>query len=1019
MVTNPYHPRNKIVLLLILLLTFTIQSFTLAQSGSIKGTIYDQESNETLVGANIVLLKRNLGAASDLDGNYVIRNIPVGKQTIVISYIGYESDSVEVTIVADRALGEDFHLKPLVIEGETVTVTAQALGQVSAIQQQLTSNKIVNVVSEAKLQELPDFNAAQSLSRLPGVSVQQSAGEANKVVIRGLAPQFNAVAIEGIKMASTGSTQIGASSLGNTSGQIKNDRSVDLAMITPYMIKSIEVYKAITPDFNANVIGGFVNMQLREAPSGLHYDVLWQSGYTKKSGQYGNYRAVASVSTRFFDDKLGVYFLGNLEEYDRNADNMNASYSTTSSNPDDRVDGFLPVKVRNVTLNRHVENRRRGGLNLILDYKLPNGSIKAINMFTRLNSEYEDYGTQFKYGFAGAGDMVFNYRYGENQIDQSINTLDFSYDFDLFSINLKASYQTSKNSLPESPFVQFFQTGAISAGSVEENTIPQELNQYVNYRGDSSSYMGNMNLFSSTYKENNQNYIASFKFPFNESIFSGFIKFGGEYKHEEHSNDQETPYANMNKGNSTLSIQYQMIDDLEQRFGVNIDESYGRFQASEFASTDDDLYEPFLNGEFGDFPYATNGSILRQMMDYLQSNPDYAGRAGNDPGGWFNGLYQQLTNDYEYKEDYYAAYAMAEVNFWNIMVVGGVRYEKDKSDFFAYNARDARSPDTQIMYPVTVKPENEFVLPMIQFKYDVFDWLDIRYAFSQTLARPDYHQLSPKYTISNSGNSIWAGNPGLKPAQATNHDLIFSFHSNMLGLLSVGGFYKTIEEFTYSTSYTLNDASKAAGLDSLTRFNTPSPNMDADVTLYSYINSPFDATIKGFEFDFQHRLWYTPFPLNGIVLGINYTFIESETRYPFYDQESYLIPPTPENPRGSIGIRVIDSSRAGRMINQPNNIMNAFIGYDYLGFSARCSFVFQGNEVRSIGRYPESDGYTKDYFRMDVSVRQKLPVDGLELFLDLYNVNNENNRAAQRSIDGFTNIQNYGLTVNLGVRYRH
>jgi hypothetical protein len=46
-------------------------------------------------------------------------------------------------------------------------VTAQALGQIQAINQQLASDKISNIVSEAKIQELPDFNAAQALSRLP------------------------------------------------------------------------------------------------------------------------------------------------------------------------------------------------------------------------------------------------------------------------------------------------------------------------------------------------------------------------------------------------------------------------------------------------------------------------------------------------------------------------------------------------------------------------------------------------------------------------------------------------------------------------------------------------------------------------------------------------------------------------------------------------------------------------------------------------------------------------------------
>jgi len=78
----------------------------------------------------------------------------------------------------------------------------KAQGQVQAINQQLASDKIVSIVSEAKIQELPDFNAAEAIGRLPGVSTLQSSGEANKVVVRGMAPQYNEVAVGGITLAS-------------------------------------------------------------------------------------------------------------------------------------------------------------------------------------------------------------------------------------------------------------------------------------------------------------------------------------------------------------------------------------------------------------------------------------------------------------------------------------------------------------------------------------------------------------------------------------------------------------------------------------------------------------------------------------------------------------------------------------------------------------------------------------------------------------------------------------------------
>ena len=79
----------------------------------------------------------------------------------------------------------------MAIEGEIAIVTAQAFGQRAAINQQLASNSVVNIVSAEKIEELPDATAAEAIGRLPGVSLKRSSGEANKVVIRGLSPKYN------------------------------------------------------------------------------------------------------------------------------------------------------------------------------------------------------------------------------------------------------------------------------------------------------------------------------------------------------------------------------------------------------------------------------------------------------------------------------------------------------------------------------------------------------------------------------------------------------------------------------------------------------------------------------------------------------------------------------------------------------------------------------------------------------------------------------------------------------------
>lgn len=1012
---SPRYAMRHVVVLVVVALVALAQPARGQGTGTIKGTVTDRTTKDKLPGANVIIKGTSAGASTNLDGFYTIKNAPAGVQTLTVAYVGYKSTSITVTVPAGGTLTQDFALTATTIEGEEVLVTAQAQGQLQAINQQLASDKIVSVVSEAKIQELPDFNAAQAISRLPGVSTLQSSGEASKVVIRGLAPQYNQVAVGGITLSSTGSTQIGAASQGGTSGAINNDRSVDLTMITPYMIKTVEVYKSLTPDMNANAIGGYVNMQLREAPEGFRTDVLAQTGYTQKSGKYGNYRFVAAASDRFLDGDLGVYVLGNAESYDRNADNMSAAYSPQSSIV--QPDGFRPVIVTSVTLNRHIETRNRYGGNLILDYRLPSGSLKMVNVFSRLTSDYKDYQQILDYQFHN---INFRYRQGLNKTDMAVNSLEYTNDFGFMSAEIKVANSYSRNYTPGLPQFDFSQTGGIPGATVV-NAVPEALVPAITYLGATRTFLSNVSLFSASYKQNSQVLKGDFKVPFVlEDITSGTFKVGGEMRHSLNTNDQGTPFATLKPGSQ---IGTALVNLVIQNYGLVLDSAAAAFPGTNFTSGDGSLTDTFLDNRFGGMLWASDPSVLNGVVGLLESTPSISARnaSGSNAGGWFDGPYQRMPNKYRYLEKYYSGYLMSTLNFGeDLSVVGGVRWEEVRSYFDAFNLSDGRDATTQVIDTVSAHPGNRYLLPMVQAKYNVLPWVDVRYSYTKTLARPDYHQLSPHFNMDYTQTNVWAGNPRLVPAEAINHDLFITFYSGELGLLSLGGFYKEVKNFTYYTQYTLHN-SAPAGLDSVlsysVRTNSGVIHPKDGARLYTYTNSPYTAYIRGFEIDFQTRLWYLPEPFNGVVLGANYTHINSSAVYPWRNDTTIIVPPVPPATRPTTKVVTIDRTRSGRLINQPDDVLNAYVGYDYEGFSGRLSFLFQGNSVSNIGAFAEQDGFTRDYFRVDASVRQKLPFPGLQIFLDITNINNRMNESAQASIGGFTSQQYYGLTANLGVRY--
>ena len=257
---------------------------------TIMGTVKDSTTGSPLLGANVFLLGTSFGDAVDKNGSYSFSNVPSGNYLIKATYIGYMAKEDSIFVKQGQDLTYDFGLSYTTLEGEMVTVSVQAKGQMSAINQQLSSRSIVNVVSSDRIQELPDANAAESVARLPGVSIQREGGEGNKVVIRGLSPKYNAVTINGIRMASTDS----------------DDRSTDLSMISQYMIEGIEVSKAATPDKDADALGGTVDFRIKKAAEGFKYNFIAQGSNNALRETYNDYKVVADVSNRFLGNRFGV-----------------------------------------------------------------------------------------------------------------------------------------------------------------------------------------------------------------------------------------------------------------------------------------------------------------------------------------------------------------------------------------------------------------------------------------------------------------------------------------------------------------------------------------------------------------------------------------------------------------------------------------------------------------------------------------------------------------------------------------
>lgn len=113
------------ILQFIFLLVLCTPIFIFAQTGKIVGKVTDAQSGEVLIGANIIVQGTNLGAATDINGEYLILNVPPGSYTIIARYIGYREMRYEnIKVSVNLTTETNFQLPSETYQTETVVVVA-------------------------------------------------------------------------------------------------------------------------------------------------------------------------------------------------------------------------------------------------------------------------------------------------------------------------------------------------------------------------------------------------------------------------------------------------------------------------------------------------------------------------------------------------------------------------------------------------------------------------------------------------------------------------------------------------------------------------------------------------------------------------------------------------------------------------------------------------------------------------------------------------------------------------------
>jgi TonB-dependent receptor len=762
-------------------------------------------------------------------------------------------------------------------------------------------------------------------------------------------------------------------------------------MISSSMLGGIEVIKAITPDMDATLIGGVVNFGLRKAGKGLTSSLLdeeWfplvelrtSGGYNNLKNTYNDYRFVGSLERRFFDDGFGVFLQASTERRNLSANELGATYNLTTK-LQDNPDAPFP-DLQSLDLTDVWRRRERVGGTVVMDYQYESGEIGFMN-FISSSKTHETHRNQSIR--QTNNDIWYSCTDRNNELNVLSNLLSIKQDLPFFHVDARLSHSYTESRNPEDLYFNFWQNDAGFTANTLAKVHPSVLASVA--RPNAASANLDVIQTSETYQKE-RSFTGSLDLQTDLTITSGLtgkIKIGGMYQHRTRDYD-----FNQSDGSQLYSGGGAVLNAFLAAFPELDDNGRAVGSYLNFINNNYDIGE-FLSGEYG-INYSIDPALMWRLLPYAKVTSSLEGYRKNNLA--------TFVNDYNGNEKKSAGYAMLTLNLADdLTLLPGVRYQNLTTTYSAMRGRTI--PGGIQGNDTTVTQSHGYWLPMVHLRYRPLEWLQLHFAYTNTLNYPDYSSLTPRYFVGTAAISY--NNWRIKPARSQNFDLVASVYTNELGLFTVNGFKKRIEDLIFFSHTYISDLSAypdlPQGTTQLYEFNT-------------YINNPIAIDVLGLETEWQTHFWFLPEPFNGIIFNINYTHIFSEASYPrsekivVYDED------------GNSVTTINDTSYTTRLLHQPNDILNLAVGYDYGGFSARLSLLYQDNIFKRPDFWMQNRVNSEKFSRWDLSVKQELPWFGMQIFFNINNITGENDIDINQKNSFPASEQRYGMSADAGLRIK-
>jgi len=920
--------RNRAAVVVLVLCTHVLlYGQSQSQKASLTGHVTDV-SQAVIRAARVVITPGNIVTTTNDSGTFAVIGLAPGTYAITITSRGFRPLTESVSVSAGQSQAVTAVLQ-VGSANQRVIVTARTGPEqtmVQAINEEITSANILNVMPSTEIVALPNANIADAVGRLPGVTLQRDEGEGVYVQVRGLDPRLTNVTIDGVTVPAP---EVAIS-------------QVDLATIPANMVQSIELNKTLSANQDADGIGGSVNLVTKTAGVQPYFSAETTMGYTPIQNTRYIGKLDSTAGMRFGTaQRWGL--IGGVE-----ADYNGRGIDDLEPSPDINPNGSTAPYYDNLTERVYRYNRQRWGTTSTLDYKVSEHSSIALHFML---SNFQDWGEKWYYEIGPKSKFYEAWR----KPDLAIGTL-----------NLDGNH-VFKNS--------WFHWGSavsrsrdINAGGdprAEWNPV-SSLESYnkanCNYIGTPTSIYRPMwspgcqfpnpnpadnnfnpaNYLLDTYRtttgqavELNLQEWAGMGMNYHLGSLSSTFEFGGEFRNSHAFEYASTPQYNY--VGTTASLVPFLI-------GLN--------------------YPDYYNGTYHNGPFTD----WNRLTAYFQANPgDFqldvpTTHVGSDSANF--DLIERIS----------AGYLMNTINWSRFSLQTGFRLEATQVRALGYYVNPQAGPNGDGLddngkwigtTPETTTQSYIAPLPSVQARWQVASLTAIRAVYSRGISRPNPYDLVP-YILDNGEGSIPRyniGNPNEQPTHANSYDLLLEQELRPFGVIQAGYFYKQLIDPIVSV---------------FLPYTTLNPDGFSDLAQQN-VNAN-NASVYGLEFSWRQRLTNLPGALSGLGMMANYSYADSHTNGITGRTDS---PPLIGTARNAFNIE--PSYIMGRYAVHMGISYNGANAYAYQYFNNQSD---PSNDTPGPPNGPFGDNYFYPHLQVDAQAGVRM-WRGLQLHIDGMNLTNE------------------------------